>query len=564
MGMKRLTAIVLLMLLWPAVPAAGSDRNASLGARAASARQLPPLTSAARDGLYLRLTSGRITDARYALERALSLFDLHAVRSRFGDVSAPRPADATMILRDLTLRVGDLSGADRRRAEALLARPTDGLSDAHGHGYTAPNSSMRCGDVCVHWVETTTDAVPLVDLEGGDSGANGLPDQVDNTIAALNATWNTEIDTYGFRPPKSDASSTNSGPDGKLDVYLADIGGEGLYGYCTSDDLNRLRSSGYQYFDLSAYCVLDNDYSTLEFSGVPLENLQVTTAHEFFHAVQFAYDAFEDVWLLEGTAAWMEDQVFDSSNDNLQFLARSPLSHPERPVDVATQGFEYGSWIFWRFMSEFYSSLGAHEPDPNVILNVWQRVDGAAGGPDAYSLQAIEAVANASRPAFGRAFSFFGLVNLVPGTFYTEGASYPSAPLAETFRLTRARPSTGRETARLSHLTNWAASVAPGRGVAPDAKLRVVVDGPPRNTGPKAFVMIQTRSGDLRYRVVSLSSAGDGAVTVPFGRTKIARIVVVLTNASTRYSCWRGTENSCQGVPTDDNKPYAFKATLRQ
>ena len=40
----------------------------------------------------------------------------------------------------------------------------------------------------------------------------------------------------GYRAPLSDASSSDHGPDGKLDIYLSNLGNDGLYGYCTSDD----------------------------------------------------------------------------------------------------------------------------------------------------------------------------------------------------------------------------------------------------------------------------------------------------------------------------------------
>ncbi len=58
----------------------------------------------------------------------------------------------------------------------------------------------------------------------------------------------------------------------------------------------------------------------------PIENLQVTVAHEYFHAIQFAYDYFEDGWCMEATAAWVEDEVYDEVNDNVQYLADSPLT----------------------------------------------------------------------------------------------------------------------------------------------------------------------------------------------------------------------------------------------
>ncbi len=61
--------------------------------------------------------------------------------------------------------------------------------------------------------------------------------------------------------------------------------------------------------------------------------LRATAAHEFFHAVQFAYDSSEDAWLTEGTAVWMEDRVADDVNANRRWLRSSPLVHPWVPVD---------------------------------------------------------------------------------------------------------------------------------------------------------------------------------------------------------------------------------------
>ena len=108
-----------------------------------------------------------------------------------------------------------------------------------------------------------------------------------------------------------------------------------------------------------------------------LDPLQVTVAHEFFHAVQFAYDAFEDAWFMEGTASWMEDEVYTDVNDNLQYLADSPLRHPEEPLDFGTQNYLgwYGSWVFFRFLEEYI----ADQPDPSIVRAAWEAADGSPG-----------------------------------------------------------------------------------------------------------------------------------------------------------------------------------------
>ena len=157
-------------------------------------------------------------------------------------------------------------------------------------------------------------------------------------------------DTYvaaGYRAPKGDG--TRGGGSNKTDIYVADIGDDGLYGYCTSDQ--KIPNDGP--FNAWAYCVVDDDYAANEFpTNTALENLQVTVAHEYFHAVQFGYDIDEDSWFLEATAAWVEDEMYDNVNDNLQYLEQSPLRLPRVPMDTFGGSFHYGTWIFFRYLTE--------------------------------------------------------------------------------------------------------------------------------------------------------------------------------------------------------------------
>ena len=89
-------------------------------------------------------------------------------------------------------------------------------------------------------------------------------------------------------------------------------------------------------------------------------------------------------------------------------------------------------------------------------------------------------------------------------------------------------------TAKLDHLTNRFVVVRRGAGLAANARLRVTVDGPAYGTGPEATVLVIRKSGAASSRIVALNTAGDGAVTVVFDST-VSRVVVVTTNASTRY-----------------------------
>ena len=512
---------------------------------------LPVLTPVPNDALARALRSGRLSPAEYALSRAQSLFRLRKIRRRFGDVARPDTHDATFILRDLALRAGELSGEERRRANALLARPSDGAADPLGHGYDAGAVERRvCTSVCVHWVATTADAPPLADLD-----ADGTPDWVETTLATLEEVRTTEVTRFRYRAPRSDLSSRTNGGNGLLDVYLADIGDAGYYGYCTTDDPHAPAANGYSYSDVSAYCVLDDDFDAAQFpEGGGVAALRVTAAHELFHAIQYAYDWLEDLWLMEGTAAWIEDEVYDGVNDNRGFLAgASALSRPGVPIDFGARGFEYGAWIFWRYLSERFGRA--------IVLDVWRNADAARGGRDDYSLEAAKRALGRRRTTFRTAFAQFGIANRLRR--YSEGSSYPAPPTSAAYTLTPAFARTGWHSRFLYHMTNRYISFRPGAGVTRTAVLRVGVRLPRPAAAPRATLVVRRASGDIRVHPVPLDRRGDGAKTVAFGRGVVSRVDLVLTNGSTRFDCFWDTQFSCAGLPRDDGGAYRFDARVR-
>lgn len=519
------------------------------------AKPLPPLTFVADDGLFRALRAGQLTRAAYSLERARSLFARREARARFGSVAAPDPHDATLLLRDLALRLDQLPPAERRHARRILARPSDGSGDEYGFGYRAPELSRCSQHLCVHWVSTTSDAPPP------SSGV--VPDQVIATIDTFENVWDQEIDALGFRAPMPDGTSPDDGGNPLLDIYLADVGSAGFYGYCTTDDPRVGRR-----YDVSAYCVLDNDYTAGQFPNqTPLANLQVTAAHEFFHASQFAYDIFEDNWFMEGTAAWIEDAVYDEVNDNYQYLLSSQLSDPQTPLDLGfdSRGPRYGSWLFWQFLTELLG--GAAGADESVIKQTWQWADGAAGAPDQYSLQAAATVARNRGSSLRVALGAFAASNYVVDTAYEEGAGYLAylgsrPPPSQSFTLD-ALQATASSSEVLDHLTHAYESFRPGASVSPGAQLELKVDGPNRRRGPVVNVIVFDPARGPRVERISLNRFGKGATTVPFGLTDAPEVVLVLTNASGRYaSCGSNGRYACGGIPIDDARTFTFSATL--
>jgi hypothetical protein len=525
-------------------------------------KKLPALTPVADDALTSALEVGVVTEAEYALQRARSLFKLRVVRSRFGDVERLGGRAATLVLRDLALRVDALPPEEQRQARAILARPSDGRGPDEPYGWIvaeSPASPVCDAHVCIHWVDSSGDAPP-----GADANANSVPDWVENEVQAVFATvWSAQVDTFGFKPPRSDLNSPNDGGNGLLDVYLADIGRDDIFGYCTSDDprIGTRRDGGP--WNISSYCVFDNDFA--DFAPVPPVNaLRVTGAHEFRHASQFSQDWAEDFWLLEADATAIEDEpeLYDSINDNRRYLRRSPLTSPGVPLDNGDPNdfFLYGSWIFARFLGENFGG-------PAIIREIWARADASFGRPDDYSMEAVVRVVNRRVP-FRTAFARFARWNRTPARFYEEGAAYRAARTSSSFVIGPARRSTGTRVRRLPHLANAFYSFRPGSNASRRARLRLGVDLPPIRTRPVAFVLIHFESGAYDARRVALSRSGVGSRTVPFGRGAVDHVDLVLTNASARFdlnSCFLGvTPYSCGGaVPLDDGGLYRFRADLR-
>ena len=79
-------------------------------------------------------------------------------------------------------------------------------------------------------------------------------------------------------------------------------------------------------------------------------------------------------------------------------------------------------------------------------------------------------------------------------------------------------------------------------------------------TGPEAMLLVRRKNGTQFLRRMSLNAWGNGTATVSLDARSIAWVNVSLVNASSRYTCWRGTVYSCQGVSRDDGRRYTVWA----
>jgi hypothetical protein len=323
--------------------------------------------------------------------------------------------------------------APRPRPTEGRGRPTDD-PDPNRNAYSVPEApqSPACGpNFCVHWVAEGIDAPSLKDSNG-----DGIPDYVQHILFVAEHVHSIENDKLGWREPKSDGQM--GGGNGKTDIYLSEIGGE-LFGYAAPDPGQTSKAHPLPR-RLHGYLVLDNDYSAFEFPGTkPLNDIEVTLAHEYNHILQFAYDAYQDPWFAESSATWMEDQVYNEINDYLRYVGRW-VHRFDTPLTTSSIK-EYGSAVWNEWL--------AHRYGVSIVRKVW--ADAIHTRPAGFSVNAYEAAIRAAGPSdFSHDFTRFAadVAEWRTGKGFRESRLYPDMP-----RQGRLPLSGAPLTRRLNHTT---------------------------------------------------------------------------------------------------------------
>ncbi|KAA1420893.1 hypothetical protein F0U44_00645 [Nocardioides humilatus] len=439
---------------------------------------------------------------------------------------------STLAMRDLFVARPTLNPLQKIVAQTLLARPTDGVNDPGGDGYRGRSRKVCGRRICVHYAVKGADAPPSIRW-------------VRRTLRVLGDVWDHEVDELRFRPPPTDG---RRGGDDRFDVYLAELGHRGLFGYCTPE--RRVRG---ERLAASSYCVLDDDFTRRQFGAPAGDSLRVTAAHEFFHAIQFGYDFREDPWLLESTATWIEETFADKVDDNRRYLPYGTVRRPGVPLDdfSNTRYAQYGTWAWWQYLTDRYGD--------GLVRAVWRQADSVGDGPNLYSVEALTAVLG-RHEGLSRALTSYAVANLSPADAYPEGRSWPSARVGRPAAMGPDQPVVTRRT-QVDHLSAHHVAFRPTHELRGHRwRLRVHVEAPRRRSA--ARVVVVRADGQRSRHTVHLDRAGDGALTVRFGAAEVARVVVTLVNTSFRYDCHEETLYACGGQPLDDGAKYAVRAEL--
>ena len=301
----------------------------------------------------------------------------------------------------------------------LVNRTLDTRAEAAGLDQSYDNGYFR-----FHYTTTGTHAVSTA-----DTNSNGIPDYVDRMAAIFNEVSAIQLDSMGYTEPPSDGwlppANDNGGSD-HYDVYIRSLSSN-TYGYvqpeyyANNNTGNNEHSTVQEVNAMTSYMAMRNNYNG--FPNTELENIQVTTAHEFYHAIQFGYDGWEKSWLMEASAVWMEEGVYDDINDCYQYM-NTWFNAPQIALDKESSHW-YGSYIFFEYI---YEHLGG----ATSIRRVWEKSIGHDSYYGDYSHLAIKEALSTVGSSFQDALKKMVVANkimqpvAVPDIYtYEEADAYP-------------------------------------------------------------------------------------------------------------------------------------------
>lgn len=271
------------------------------------------------------------------------------------------------------------------------------------------------------------------------TGTNAVADinYVIQMASTFNYVYDKIINDMEFIRPPGDGflpSTHDNGGSAAYDVYIRQLS-SGDYGYVQSEyyaqntgnnenspNVNELNA-------FTSYMAMRNNYQG--FPNTELENIQVTAAHEFFHAVQYGYDGWEKPWLLESTAVWVEDQLFDDINDCYQYLP-SWFQYPHESLDKAGGTHWYGSYIYFQYISEH---LGEYQ----TIRTIFEEGVNSNSSNGDFSHQAIDDALSDVNSSFSEALNNMAIANRILSSDPGFGAEKYSYEEAEDFPMSSPR-----------------------------------------------------------------------------------------------------------------------------
>lgn len=335
--------------------------------------------------------NGNLSYEDYLVFSALNLFDPGKLPQTYQIVLADELPlkTGTFIVQEVKANWNNLSPESQKLLESYLSRPELPLS------ISSPSKKFR-----IHYSLTGAHQV-----SSEDNNKNNIPDYAEKAAEYFDYSHDVIVNQLGFQSPAPDSNGAGK----EFDIYVVAL--NRTYGITWLENTVPGRTDAY-----SCYIEVDNDFTG--FFTEPLGALQVTAAHEYFHAVQVSYRyRDDDVFFMEMCSTWMEDYAYPLVNDYILYLNNffANINYPFYYTNGSW--FEYGSSIWIHMIVKKY--------DAAVIRKVWELI------PKQTAFTAIQDVLQQYGTTFNDELASFGVWNYFTGTradtvqFYSEGHLYP-------------------------------------------------------------------------------------------------------------------------------------------
>lgn len=232
--------------------------------------------------------------------------------------------------------------------------------------YQTPKYEIVTANFVVHFTLGSIPPPPHQGLPPSDSTTWEYAQKL--SIYAEHA-WNYQCNILGWNPPPGDEDC-----GGYYILYDIYIKNDLSFGY-TQPETQVVGTNKY-----SSYIVITNLIELGNNPPQPLndEELKVTIAHEFNHAIQNGYNATkfiiedDEIWFYENTATWMEEIVYPDINEWITYSIndiynknfKTPLNEPFQPIDYTGGNYHYSGALFCHMLSRWFSN--------QFIRDIWQ------------------------------------------------------------------------------------------------------------------------------------------------------------------------------------------------
>ncbi len=272
-------------------------------------------------------------------------------------------------------------------------------------------ATKAAGGFRVHFDTAGIDAAAML-----DSLNRRIPgtahEYADSVLAIMGYVNSLQTVQLGYASPQADGGL---GGGDEYDLYVMEMGN--LYGYTTPD------VGIFPGDTTTTFVTIDNDFIFVTPSankGMPA--LRVTLAHEFQHSIQLGRYAYwyEDVYLYEISATWMEDVAYTDVNDYYNYMNAS-WGHFKNPQTLFLSGdnlIMYSRAIWGLYLQKRF--------DIDLMRRIWEHT--RLSRPP----EAMDRALRERQSSLSTAFAEWTLWNYFTGVrsdtvaYYPEGRAYPA------------------------------------------------------------------------------------------------------------------------------------------